>query len=105
MPEDEIEARNTLANLLDERGNREIAERVRAVPDLDVNKLILGVWHRPDDKKSEDMVEDLKERPRFLSDDETEALKRRFRTEALRGDAIFLLGIEAYKALYESSPD
>ncbi len=104
MPEDQMEARNRLANLLDEAGNQEIAERVRAVSDRDVDKLILGVWHKSDDKKSEDIVEDLKERPRLLSDDENEAWKRRIRSQALSNHTVFLLGIEAYEALYESSP-
>jgi hypothetical protein len=105
MPEDEMEARNSLAKLLDEVGHQEVAKRVRAVLDRDVDKLILGLWHRSDDEKSEDIVEVLKERPRLFSDDETEVWKRRIRSQALSNHPGFLLGIEAYEALYESSPD
>ena len=105
MPEDEMEARNSLANLLDEAGDQEIAERVRAVLDRDVDKLILGLWHKSDDEKSEDIVEVLKERPRLFSDDETEVWKRRIRSRILSNHPGFLLGIEAYEVLYESSPD
>jgi hypothetical protein len=103
MSEDGIEARNGLAALLAGQGLMDLAERVRAVPAEDVDKLILGIWHKPDCERSEDMVEDLQRRPRFLSGDGIESFKKTARSEALGRHPVFLLGIEAYEALYESS--
>jgi hypothetical protein len=103
MLEDQIEARNSLANLLDERGSREVAERVRAVSDRDVDKLILGLWHKLDAEKSERIVEDLKGRPPLLSGDENEVWKRRIRSEVLSDHPVLCLVIETCEALYEST--